>query len=235
MTDDRSRMPATLLPATRGQRRFAGIVVGVSFLVFLALAPFAKTPLTPVWGFIPTYEAALVVNDLVTAALLFAQFNFFRSRSLLLLACGYLFTSVIAAAHALTFPGLFSATGLLGAGAQSTAWLYMFWHGGFPLFVIAYAIAKGKPSDATTAQPARAIVRLAAAVGAAAAALVAAATIGHDALPSIMTGNRYTIHMILVVTAVWMLSVAAAGILWRHRPHSVLDIWLMVVMCAWVF
>ena len=72
-----SATPATLLPATRGQSRFAGAVVAASFAVFVLLAPFAKTPLTPVWGFIPTYEAALVVNDLVTAALLFAQFNFF--------------------------------------------------------------------------------------------------------------------------------------------------------------
>src|SRR5712692_9950758 len=235
MIADRGGMPATLVPATRGQRRFAAIVVAASALVFVALAPFATTPLAPVWGFIPTYEAALVVIDFVTGALLFAQFNFFRSRSLLVLACGYLFTSAIATAHALTFPGLFSASGLLGAGAQSTAWLYMFWHGGFPLFVIAYAMSKGKPTDATTARPAGAIVRLAAAVGAAAAALVAAATIGHDALPSIMTGNRYTVHMLVVVTTVWMLSAAAAGTLWWRRPHSVLDIWLMVVMCAWVF
>jgi len=28
--------------------------------------------------------------------------------------------------HALTFPGLFAPAGLLGAGPQSTAWLYMF-------------------------------------------------------------------------------------------------------------
>jgi light-regulated signal transduction histidine kinase (bacteriophytochrome) len=32
-----------------------------------------------------------------------------------------------------------------------------------------------------------------------------------------------------------MLSLVALGVLWRRRPHSVLDLWLMVVMCAWVF
>ena len=45
--------------------------------------------------------------------------------------------------HALTFPGLFAPTGLLGAGPQTTAWLYMVWHGGFPLLVISYALLKG--------------------------------------------------------------------------------------------
>ena len=28
---------------------------------------------------------------------------------------------------------------------------------------------------------------------------------------------------------------AALVLLWLRRPHSVLDIWLMVVMCAWLF
>ncbi len=38
------------------------------------------------------------------------------------------------------FPDCSRRPGLLGAGPQSTAWLYMFWHGGFPLLVIAYAL-----------------------------------------------------------------------------------------------
>ena len=101
-----------------------------------------KLPLAPVPAFIPIYESALVINDLVTAVFLFGQIYISRSRALLLLACGYLFTAALTVAHALTFPGLFSPTGLLGAGPQSTAWLYMFWHGGFPLLVIAYALGR---------------------------------------------------------------------------------------------
>jgi two-component system sensor histidine kinase/response regulator len=220
------------LPATRHQRRFAASVVIASALVFIALAPFARTQLPPVAGFIPTYEAALVVNDLVTAALLFAQFNFFRSRALLALACGYLFTSAIALAHALSFPGLFAPSGWLGAGPQTTAWLYMFWHGAFPLFVIAYARSTRR---AIPAAGSNAIAIAVGSVLAGAAALVAIATAGHDALPAIMIGNQYTVHMIVVVTTVWLASVAALGFLWRRKPHSVLDLWLMVVMCAWIF
>ena len=233
MIDDR-HMPATSLPATRGQRRFAGAVVGASFLVFAALLPFAKTPLAPAQGFIPTYEAAVVVNDLVTAALLFAQFNFFRSRALLMLACGYVFTSLLAGAHALTFPGLFSASGWLGAGPQSTAWLYMFWHGGFPLFVIAYAWSKDRPSD-VVARGAKTAGLIVGSMVALAAVSIAIPTLGHDALPSILLGNRYTVAYTLVVGAVWVASAASAAVLWWRRPHSTLDTWLMVVMWAWVF
>jgi len=42
----------------------------------------------------------------------------------------------------LTFPGVFAPGGLLGAGLQSTTWIYILWHGGFPIFVIAYALLK---------------------------------------------------------------------------------------------
>ena len=41
--------------------------------------------------------------------------------------------------------------------------------------------------------------------------------------------------MLGVVSMVWCLSLAALVALWLRRPHSVLDVWLMVVMCAWMF
>ncbi|MGH8314293.1 MAG: MASE4 domain-containing protein, partial [Steroidobacterales bacterium] len=208
-------------------------VAVLSGVIFAAAAPFAKVPLAPVWAFIPSYESALAVNDLVTALLLFGQFGFLRSRGLLVLASGYWFTALIAVAHALTFPGLFSPTGLLGAGPQSTAWLYMFWHGVFPLCVIAYAVLNGREREPIPARRARlAILGGVATAAIAACALAWLATAGQRALPAIMEGNRYTPVMIGVVSSVWLLSVAALAALWRRRPHMVLDVWLMVVMCA---
>src|SRR5438128_6035160 len=132
------------LPAGSRERRVSVVVIAVSAAIFVASVPFAKVQLTPLWAFIPVYESALVVNDLITAVLLFGQFSFLKSRALLLLASGYLFTAFIAVAHALTFPGLFTPTGLLGAGPQSTAWLYLFWHSVFPLLVVAYALLKDR-------------------------------------------------------------------------------------------
>ena len=34
---------------------------------------------------------------------------------------------------------------------------------------------------------------------------------------------------------VWLINLAALIVLWLRRPHSVLDVWLMVVLCAWLF
>jgi len=225
------------LPAQRRDRQLVAVVIGISAAIFLAAIPFAKVPLTPVWAFIPIYESALVVNDLITAILLFGQFSFLRSRALLLLASGYLFTAFVAVAHALTFPGLFTPTGLLGAGPQSTAWLYMFWHGGFPLFVIAYVFLTRDGHAARVAKD-RTGIAVAASVGAAfiaTCALALLATTGQQSLPAIMQGNHYTPVMLAIVGIVWGLSMVALLALWLRRPHSVLDLWLMVVMCAWIF
>jgi signal transduction histidine kinase/CheY-like chemotaxis protein len=67
------------------------------------------------------------------------------------------------------------------------------------------------------------------------AGLTLLATGGQDTLPAIMQGDRYTPSMITVVSSVWGLSLVALGLLWRWRPHAVLDLWLMVVLCAWLF
>ncbi|HEX3062544.1 MAG TPA: ATP-binding protein, partial [Usitatibacter sp.] len=61
------------------------------------------------------------------------------------------------------------------------------------------------------------------------------ATAGSTLLPPIMSGNRYTPSMVAVVATVWIASVVALVQVWRRRTREALDLWLMVVMCAWIF
>ena len=223
----------SVLPADRRDRQRALAFVAASFVLFLCLAPFAKTRLAAIPAFIPLYQAALIISDLLTAVLLFNQYRVLRLRALLPLACGYLFTAFITVSHTLSFPGLFATGGLLGSGPQTTAWLYMFWHGAFPLLVIAYAWNKGRGSNARS--PGGTIACAAAGVLLAVVVITTLTTQGHDLLPAVMAGNRYTPAMIFVVSSVWSLSMVALFALWRRRPHTTLDVWLMVVMCAWLF
>jgi signal transduction histidine kinase len=128
--------------------------------------------------------------------------------------------------------------GLLGAGPQSTAWLYMFWHGTFPLAVIAYVLLQR--SDIEIKWPAKLSARAAVLLGVAVASSIAClltvlATAGHALLPEIMQGNKYTPTMIAVVSMVWFSSFLALAALCTRRPFALLDLWLMVVMCAWIF
>jgi len=60
-------------------------------------------------------------------------------------------------------------------------------------------------------------------------------TAQHDLLPILLRDGRYTTTMIGVVSFVWSLSFAALITLWFRKPHTVIDVWLMVVMCAWLF
>ena len=143
----------------------------------------------------------------------------------------------MAVAHALTFPDLFAPGGLFDAGPDSTAWLYVFWHGGFPLAVIAYAL--GKDRDAASIRHVGSVrtmflVALAAVV-AAVVGLTALATAGKAMLPAIMAGNHNTLALTIAVGSVWTLSLAALAVLVWRRPYSILDLWLMVVMSAWLF
>src|SRR3569623_3031758 len=45
----------------------------------------------------------------------------------------------------------------------------------------------------------------------------------------------YTLTYRVIVGAIAGVSLIALLSLWRRKAHSVLDIWLMVTMCAWVF
>ncbi len=236
--DERPFRPTFLstVAAGPGQRRLALAVLVLSAVAFAAAVPFARVPLIKVPAFIPAYEAALVINDLITATLFFGQFSQVRSRSLLALASGYLFDAFMVIPHAASFPGLFSPTGLLGANGQTTAWLYMFWHAGFPLFLMAYVGYKRQETREPGAERSQvgipsAIITVLGTVG----ALTLLAAAGHAALPEIMAGNGYTPAMKFVVASVWTLSLAALLLLWWSRSPSVLDLWLMVVMCAWLF
>jgi PAS domain S-box-containing protein len=222
--------------ATRRDRVLAFAVVGVLLVLFAVAVPFAGMPLAPVPAFVASYQSALAINDLITAILLFSQFAILRSWAMLLLASAYLFTAAAAIIHGLTFPGLFAPTGLLGAGPQTTVWLYMIWHGAFPLLVIGYALTKaGDGGVKIPWSTERSIFASVAAVGAVMAVLAWIVTAQHQMLPTLLSQGHYTPAMYGVVSSVWFCSLAALFVLWFRRPHLVIDVWLMVVLCAWLF
>src|SRR3954454_6236738 len=130
------------LPPTARQTWWAIAVTAVVLAGFIAVIPVATHPLVELNAFFPSLDAIVFVSDLVTAVLLYAQFAVSRSRALLALATGYLFTALIVIPHALTFAGAFSSTGLLGANIQTGSWLFIFWHIGFSAALLAYAVLK---------------------------------------------------------------------------------------------
>ena len=70
-----------LVPATPRELRWAFAIVIISVLVLAVVIPFAGVPLLKVTAFIPSYESALAICDLVTAVLLFGRVTRRRSRA----------------------------------------------------------------------------------------------------------------------------------------------------------
>src|SRR5215472_4249701 len=90
------------LPATSRQTEIALAVTTALLAGLVASAPFTDTALPRNDAFIPTFEGVVVITDFITSVLLFSQSWVSRSRALLVLASGYLFTSLIVVAHVLT-------------------------------------------------------------------------------------------------------------------------------------
>jgi len=221
------------LPPSRGQIRQAlGIAVALLIVFFIA-APFATVKLPRADGFVPAYQSIYAVNDLVTSALIFAQFTIVRRWALFALAIGFLYTGLIAIAHMLVFPGAFAPTGLFGAGVQTTAWLYNFWKLGLPLAVIAYSLLKDDDSATNTSgrSPELIICCGAVLVIAIVCGLTWTAIAAERFLPSLLGSDavqydRDTLRLVAVLQAA--LCIGALLLLWFRR-NCVLDLWLVVL------
>jgi signal transduction histidine kinase len=229
--DDEQFVLSARPPSPNHYRLAIGLVIVVLASYALALGPFASDQAYPVMAFTPAYATALVITELITATLLFAQFPLMRSGAILMIANGYLFATLILVPWTLTFPNLFGPGEKLG-GPQSTIWLYFFWHVGFAIFVIGYGILskrerKGVPIRVS---PQTAIGASAIAVGVLVLLITVACTAGEGLLPRIMLdGTRFGPLWPLVGVPVVVLSCVAIVVLWNGRL-TVLDLWLSTVM-----
>src|SRR6188508_2866927 len=130
------------LPPSKAQKQLALVVVlGILAVVFIVTGPLSHLRTSPVPAFVPIYVTTMIVTDSITAILLFTQFVILRSRAILVIAIGYAFAALVLIPYLLTFPGLFASTGVID-GRMSTAWFFLLWRTGFPLFVIGYAFLK---------------------------------------------------------------------------------------------
>ena len=228
------------LPPSPGQKRLAlGIVLGLMIALYLVTGPFGGMQLGVIHSFVAVYTTAMFVTDSITAILLYAQFSILRSRAILVIASGYLFSAFLIVPYVLAFPGVLAPNGVVG-GLQTTAHLYLLWHCGFPLFVIGYALLKDEDRSRRFSQGevSSAIFRSVAltAAGAAAAMFVCIKSeVGDAVLPRIMLDEyRFVPEWPYVVGApIAALCTLALVVLWFRR-RSILDLFLMVVLCAYL-
>jgi signal transduction histidine kinase len=226
----------SIVPASPTAKRCALAIVITSFATFCTIIPFARVPFPRIEPFIPVFDSILALNNLVTAGLLVVGFNRSRLRTVLLLAAGYLFTALMAVAHMLTSRSLLSSGDLVGASAQSGPWLDMLRHAGFPLFVICYALLKRYHSTGgrSRADPRICIPSVTAGVIAGMCLLFLLTTAGYSLLPPMVNEDGYTSAMLVVNVPSLVFSIIALIALGSRFPYSILDLWLLVVLCAWI-
>ncbi len=220
-------------PPTPGQRRTARAFLLALLVILLGTLPFAAIKLPEISAIVPTLAAALFVSGCVTAAFLFAQFSILRQWALLVIASGYLFSALIVVAHALTFPGAFTPTGVLGSGMQSAVWLYWFWHSGLPIAIIGYALLKNTDRVADVRFTRHAISLSVAGVLALVIGLFWFVTQHNDLLPLTYVDVHPVglFRRIIGGGVVLALGGIALSLLWL-RQRSLLDLWLAVALCA---
>jgi signal transduction histidine kinase len=227
---------SSLSPGPAQRRLALAVVLALLVAYFITVGPLSTIQLGRIDAFVPAYATAMFVIDSITAVLLFAQFYILRSRALLAISSGYLFTALMVITWMLTFPGVFAPGGLLGAGLQTTSWLYTLWHAGFPMFVIAYVLLKDTdPAKRLWQGSAGAAILLSIAMTAAVVCAVAFIVTAGDALlpPINVDPLHFSTVWLYIAGCLALLSVLALIVLWIRR-RSVLDLWLMVVMCAYV-
>lgn len=224
------------IPATAMQRKTAlAISIGV-LAVSLLISPYVDMPLPEVRPFLPIFIAWIVFGNLMTAYLLYVQFRATGYKPILLLAAAFLFAGLITILYLLTFPGIFSATGLLHAGTQTSVWFWVIWHSGFPLGIILYTYSLQRWKAPLNERRERAT----AAVIFSAVVLFVAILIYllgqfRDELPVLLERNHYGLMLNMGIgPALWLLNLLALVYLFTAtRAQSLLHLWL--TMSAFMF
>ena len=223
------------MPISALQRKVALAVIIFLIVGSLSVAPFASTPLPRVDVFVPVVQTVMCVVDVITAALLFAQYSIVPKPAVLVLAGGYVFSGLFAFLQTLAFPGAYSANGLIGDGTNSPAWLFVLWHSSFLLAVIVYALSKDADIEPSLSRQSR-WMRIAIAITftlAITGGTTWLATAGAKHLPTtylsttLQTGFARGLNVFL-----WLLSFVAFTLLLVRR-RTVLDLWLLVILVAW--
>ncbi len=223
-------------PATRRQKFVMGGIAVAAILVTAVALCFADLPLLPVVVFLPTYGTAVFLTDLMTAALLFTQLYLTRQPAQGFLAAAYLFTGLTVVARLLVFPGLYAPQGLLGAGPQSSTWLWFFWHCGFAAFVIAYALAHGAASERRFGGASATPLAIGFAVGTIGlvAGLTFLVTVKQAWLPPLIAGQSYRLlsFSIMGVVVLGLTVIALLLVIAVTRCRAVGDLGLVVAVLA---
>ncbi|HKR41266.1 MAG TPA: diguanylate cyclase [Paraburkholderia sp.] len=231
-------------PATRRQALFASVCAFAILLTLALVAPRARDALPGIAPFMPMCALTVFTTSSIAAFLLGARFAATRVAMLAALGGAYAFTAITVALQLLMFPGVFARTGLFGALPYSAAWMWVFWHAGFPALVIVAELVRKRlpaPPFARERLDARGWLLIA---GPAAVAALLGVLVTHvdlaspfhdvaDAVPAAASSPASVIANNLAGLVICALNlIAIALVLLKGRLRLVLDLWIVVALLA---
>ena len=215
---------------TRRQAMIAGAIALLILLTLAVAAPRAGLQWPAINPFMPMCALTVFTTASIAAFLLGAQFIVTRQPMLGALGGAYAFTALAVALQLLMFPGVFSPTGLFGARPTSAAWMWVFWHGGFPLFVILAVLMRDRLSrdavaDGRVGLWAWLLIGGPVLVG----VLLCSFAVLTNLPPPLHAGNGDNPVAVILwaINAIAVLAVVASG-----RLRAVLDVWLAIAALA---
>jgi diguanylate cyclase (GGDEF)-like protein len=191
----------------------------------IACTPIANMPLMPIPGYMAAFGTSMIVINLLLAALLFSQGTIEGQSSAVRLGTAYFFIAVIVTALVAAFPGIIVQTSLIG-GPSSGVWLWSYWHAGFGLGVIRYALGRdGVPSS---------VMRSIVAVLVVATVLTLTATVGLPYLPLMLADGHtlFTGFGAIVPPAILAILAVALLLVLRMQTASRERLWLAAGLVA---
>ena len=230
---DRDASPATRLASWRQRLAALRLVIVLGVLTIIIL-PYAhvKWPVIP--AFLPAYQSILIVTYLITAYLIYVQYQATRSLSLLHLSAASLYTAGVLTAQFLSFPNAFVPNSQLLGGAQTTIWLWAYWHAGAAIGILFYAWSEYRRPGCLAVHPERSVALTGAVLGVLFAATIASVTLFKSWLPVMDIDGDYSRAVLIGVAPAIQLALALAlALLWRASGfRTVLHIWLGVALFA---
>ena len=229
-------MEATLihLAAARRHRFATGIAAAALICAALLVWPYSKTQAIVVQPFMPIFATSVTLTAALTAFLLWTQYRASRRFVFALLASAYAFASVTAAIHLMVFPGVFTATGLFGAGRQTSIWTWLLWHGGFPLTITLALAARSQPPIDKRCARRHGVLAIAASI-ALSVLLSSAAIVWRDLLPNLVSSTPSYRHLTPGPVLLTVETICAAALI-AHiavtRLRTSMDLWLAVALLA---
>jgi signal transduction histidine kinase/CheY-like chemotaxis protein len=219
-----------LLPFQR-PALIAALLVAIATALLMPVAAI-KWPNIP--AFIPSYQTALIGAYLIAAYLMFGTFKQVRTRSMLWLWSGSMYTAGVLIAQFLSLPGAFVPGVRLLGGPQTTIWLWFFWHLGASGMLLAYAFSEFRAPAALSAAPSRSARNAAILTAAALGITLVLVTRFHDLLPVEDIGGDFNrITTTGYAPLIQGILLAALFFLWRaSRFRTAVSAWLGVAMVA---